>query len=138
MLVETCVNGNTMFVPPKDVMFHTQFRNPKKTVSTPQVQNFEPGPSFQPSFNHPFHQTQLPFNHPTTSPRTKNRLLLPSNHISPAETNRTRNHSTDQIQRTQNARIPSLDRFNKGNKISSKVEGGMFFLMGIWGVRDFS
>jgi len=139
MLVETCVNENTMFVPPKDVMFHTHNSETKKKL----FQHLKSKTLNQaPLFNHlsTIHSTKLNFTQPPnnltpkTSPRSQPlRLLLPSNHISPGETNRTRNHSTDQIQRTQNARIPSLDS-TMGKISSSKGED---VLDGSLGVRDF-
>ena len=132
-----------MFVP-KDIVFHTQFRNKKNkffNTSSPKLWS-RPlfSTIFQPSIPPNSTSLQQPKN---TSPRTQQlRLLLPSNHISPAETNGTRNHSTDQIQRTQNARIPSLDRFvspwgrKSSHRRSKGGDGCSVWWWEVLGVRD--
>ena len=88
--------------------FSTPQASPKLSTKAPLKHNFL---TFNPSDHHRSTHLSPPTTH---GPRrlkhneTSPRLLLPSNHIGPAETNRARNHSTDQIQRTQNTRIPCL------------------------------
>ena len=112
--------------------------NNKKGFSTPQASpklstKAPPKPNFQHFHSPPStHLIITPRNHITPffplskKARSTMYLLLPSNHIGPAETNRARNHSTDQIQRTQNTRVPCLAATHPmGSMVCSWWWGGL-------------